>query len=286
MPDGALQRILVAVDLTPRGHRALRRGIQLALGSGADLRLVYVCSEDFPEQLKLAQEKFGREELAAHAARAREQGLARVTTAVLQGRAYEEIVRDAIDYAADLIVLGPHRPSSFAQDLLGTTAGKILRAGQCPVLVARGEEGGRYDSVMVAVDFSPASRRALRVALEWFSTAHITVLGAYGKVRHQAEPRTDLAGETRRLAVQGLLSEVATEMGSLGAVASAAEPLAVYGWPEDAIDDFIATRKPSLVVMGTHGQTGSPRAIFGSVTEWVIGSASCDVLLIPARPAT
>ena len=47
MPDGALQRILVAVDLTPRGHRALRRGIQLALGSGADLRLIYVCSEDF-----------------------------------------------------------------------------------------------------------------------------------------------------------------------------------------------------------------------------------------------
>ena len=286
MPDGALQRILVAVDLTPRGHRALRRGIQLALASGADLRLIYVCSEDFPEQLKLAQEKFAREELAAHAARAREQGLAKVSTAILEGRTYEEIVRVAIDYAADLIVLGPHRPSSFAQDLLGTTAGKILRAGRCPVLVAREEDGGGYDSVMVAVDFSPASRRALRVALEWFSTAHIAVLSAYGKVRHKAEPRTDLAGETRRLAVQGLLSEVATEMGPLGAVASAAEPLAVYGWPEDAIDDFIATRKPSLVVMGTNGQTGSPRAIFGSVTEWVMGSASCDVLLIPAHLST
>jgi universal stress protein family protein len=47
MSDGALQRILVAVDLTLRGHRALRRGMQLALASGADLRLIYVCSEDF-----------------------------------------------------------------------------------------------------------------------------------------------------------------------------------------------------------------------------------------------
>ena len=281
MPIGTLKRILVATDLTPRGYRALRRGIQLALGSGADLRLIYVSSEDLPEQLKLAQEKYVREELATHAARAREQGIPTVTTGVREGRTSEQIVHDAIDDAADLIVVGPHRPSSFAQDLLGTTAGKILRACQCPVLVARGEDGGGYDSVMVAVDFSPASRRALRIALEWFSTAHITVLSAYGKVRGKAESRNDLNGETRRLAVQGLLAEVTAEIAPLEGAPRAVEPLAIYGWPEDAIDDFIATREPGLVVIGTHGQTGSDRTVFGSVAEWVMGSATCDVLLIP-----
>jgi nucleotide-binding universal stress UspA family protein len=257
MPTEALKRLLVAVDLTPRGHRALRRAIQLALAAGADLRLIYVSAEDLPEQLKLAQEKYAREELAAHAARAREQGIPSVTTGVLEGRTSAQIVQEAISDAADLIVVGPHRPSSFAQDLLGTTAGKILRSCQCPVLVARGEDGGAYTSVMVAVDFSPASRRALRNALEWFSTAHITVLSAYGKVRGQAEPANDLTGEARRLALQGLLREVAAEIAPLEGVFSAVETLAVYGWPEDAIDDFIATRKPGLVVLGNARADGT-----------------------------
>lgn len=283
MPIGPLKRVLVAVDLTPRGHRALRRGIQLALGSGADLRLIYVCSDELPQKLQLAQETYAHEELAAHAARARELGIRTATVTVLEGNAPDQIVRAAIDDAADLIVVGPHRKSSFAQDLLGTTAGKILRTVPCPMLVARGEDGGDggYASVMVAIDFSRASRCALRVTLEWFSTAHITLLSAYGKVRRRAAPRNDAAGETRRLAVQRLLSEVAAEIGAAEGVPAAVETLAVYGWPEDAIDDFITTRKPNLVVMGTHGQTGSDRAVFGGVAEWVMGSAACDLLLIP-----
>ena len=81
--------------------------------------------------------------------------------------------------------LDAHRASSFAQDLLGTTAGEILRSGQCPVLVG-GEDVGGYASVMVAVDFSPASRRALLIAPAWLSAAHIAVLSAYGKVRRKA----------------------------------------------------------------------------------------------------
>ena len=160
MPIGALKRVLVAIDLTPRGHRAFRRGLQLALGSGADLRLIYVSSDELPRQLQLANETFAQEELAAHAARAREEGIPTVACAVLKGNTSEQITRAAIDDAADLIIVGPHRKSSFAQDLLGTTAGKILRSGQYPVLVARGEDGSKYASVVVAVDFSPASRCA------------------------------------------------------------------------------------------------------------------------------
>jgi nucleotide-binding universal stress UspA family protein len=154
------------------------------------------------------------------------------------------------------------------------------------VLVARAEDSAGYGSVLVAVDFSPASRRALRVALEWFSTCQITVLSVYGKVRGRAEARNELAGETRRLAVQGLLSEITSEVAPREGALPAIEPLAVYGWPEDAIDDFIATRKPGLVVLGTHGETGRHRLIFGSVAEWVMGSATCDVLLIPSPEPT
>ena len=276
-----LKRILVAIDLTPRGHRAFRRGLQLAIVSTATLRLVYVLSDELPQQMQISQETFAQEELAAHAARAREEGVPTVSCAVLKGSAADQLARAATEDESDLIVVGAHRNSSFAQDLLGTTAGKLLRSSDRPVLVARGEDASRYSSVVVAIDFSPASRRALRIALEWFSTAQISVISAYGKARRMPRAKDELAGEARRLALQGLLSEVGAEMGPSGTAAAEAEAIAVYGWPEDAIEDFIAVRKPGLVVVGTHGRSGIEQAAFGSVAEWVTSTATCDVLAVP-----
>jgi len=37
-----------------------------------------------------------------------------------------------------------------------------------------------------------------------------------------------------------------------------------------------------LIVMGTHGRTGLPRLLMGSVAEEVVRRASCPVLLVPA----
>ena len=37
-----------------------------------------------------------------------------------------------------------------------------------------------------------------------------------------------------------------------------------------------------LIVMGTHGRTGADRVLLGSVSERVIGQATCPVLLVKA----
>jgi nucleotide-binding universal stress UspA family protein len=42
-------------------------------------------------------------------------------------------------------------------------------------------------------------------------------------------------------------------------------------------------RRADLIAVGTHGRSGIAHALIGSVAEWVIQTAACDVLV--ARPA-
>ncbi|RPH65543.1 MAG: universal stress protein [Myxococcaceae bacterium] len=57
----------------------------------------------------------------------------------------------------------------------------------------------------------------------------------------------------------------------------------VRGDPRSAI--LVAARQhPSdLIAVGTHGRTGVTHALLGSMAEWVIRAADCDVMV--ARPA-
>jgi nucleotide-binding universal stress UspA family protein len=52
------------------------------------------------------------------------------------GSVYEEALRFAADFKADLIVVGAHKPE-FSDYLLGPNAGQIVHHAKCSVLVAR-----------------------------------------------------------------------------------------------------------------------------------------------------
>ncbi|GBD31051.1 hypothetical protein HRbin32_02168 [bacterium HR32] len=52
-----------------------------------------------------------------------------------------------------------------------------------------------------------------------------------------------------------------------------------------AILDAAERYRADLIVMGTHGRTGLPRVLLGSVAETVLRRASVPVLVVPARTA-
>jgi universal stress protein A len=53
----------------------------------------------------------------------------------------------------------------------------------------------------------------------------------------------------------------------------------VHGVPFQAILDAAEDRNVDLIIMGTHGRTGLPHALMGSVAEKVVRLASCPVLV-------
>lgn len=284
--DPADLRVLAGIDLTERSRNAFARAALMARTPGASLRMLHVTSDALPNQLAVAHETYAGEILRDLAMKAQADGAKNVESIMVRGRDYEMIIEEARKTHSDVVVIGTHRPSSLVQDMLGTTADRVLRLGGVPVLLVRKKPEGAYGSILVAVDFSPASRRALKAALRWFPDARITAVTAYGSARRSflGEDATEraAAAETRRLALKGFLDEVRETMGAehAGGLAKI-ETVVERGWPEDVILHAAAATKPDLIVVGTHARGGLPHAVLGSVAEWVLTEAPCDVLAVP-----
>jgi len=92
-------------------------------------------AEYVPPDFDAQQRRSSSEALAIVA---RESGIdaKRISTSIRQGGIYHEILEEAADVKADLIVMTSHRPS-MQNYFLGSNAGHIVRYAKCSVLVVR-----------------------------------------------------------------------------------------------------------------------------------------------------
>jgi len=70
-------------------------------------------------------------------------GRAEVTTKVLEGLIADTIIDEAIDWDADLIVLGSHGRKGFQKFLLGSVAEKVATHAPCSVEIVKEKESAR-----------------------------------------------------------------------------------------------------------------------------------------------
>ena len=138
------KRILLAVDLADEAEspRGLSEALELVKLADADLRLVNVqpllpatFMEYVPADFDAEQERRAKEALDAVAAKIalpRE----RLSATVASGGVYHELLREASEWGADLIVVGSHRPV-MSDYLLGSNAKTIVAHAECSVLVVR-----------------------------------------------------------------------------------------------------------------------------------------------------
>ena len=138
------KRIILAVDLAeptlcPKGSA---QALELANAGGGELRLVNVqpvipatFMEYVPADFDAEQEKRAKESLDAILAEI-DLPAERKSVAARAGGIYHELLQEATDWGADLIVVGSHRPV-MSDYLLGSNAKTIVRHAQCSVLVVR-----------------------------------------------------------------------------------------------------------------------------------------------------
>jgi len=136
--------ILVPVDVAEIdvAQPGLDKAVELAKASGAALRLVHVRSPvPYAMNEYIPAEYYDSDEKSALKAL---QGVAdtldlpkdRVTIASPFGSVYDEVLKEAADMKADLIVVGSHRPN-WSTYLIGSNASNIVRHALCSVLVVR-----------------------------------------------------------------------------------------------------------------------------------------------------
>ena len=137
--------IVVPVDLSEIdiSQPALDRAVALASMTTASLHLVYVRSILPVTFMEYVPPSFDEEQEADCEKRMKElldklplTDKSKVTTAVRMGSVYNEVLAEAENVKADLIVVGSHRPA-MSTYLLGSNATTIVRHAPCSVMVVR-----------------------------------------------------------------------------------------------------------------------------------------------------
>lgn len=285
-----LQRILVAHSLFPDGDIALRSAVVLAERAQAALYLLHVV-EPYPVYQRL---RFPT--VPAHAmleevvlkVRAQLNDLAAspllsrlpVETDAHVGKPFVEIVKACRAWQANVIVMGvsPRGTERF----LGSTGERVLRKSPVPVLLAKSELLPGPKTVLIPIDFSPASRDAAVEALALVRGfggravfLHVLDLRYLYPAAYGVEPVI-----VPPVKPEDLEPEWQEFLGTL--------PLADMAWEKQTREGPAALQiagaatalNADLVVIGTHGRTGVAHMLLGSVAEAVLRLTECSVLTV------
>jgi len=142
-----LKNILVPIDFSDCSKKALAYALPYAREFGANITLLYVARFDYAASEMDSSEAPVLE--GAHLERAKKELLKitqklpvgiKIKTVVLTGKPYQEIVAAARDLDSDLIIIGTHGAMGVEREFMGSTAERVARYANCPVLIVRERE--------------------------------------------------------------------------------------------------------------------------------------------------
>lgn len=141
-----------------------------------------------------------------------------------------------------------------------------------------------FNRILMATDFSPASRRALdyAVAIARRYNAEISLVHAIPPAPRKPIAMDPLPGE---LNLEQLEAE--EEMETLVQIAHLEDVshkvMLTIGDAGDVISSIVERDHPDLLVLGTHGRGAIKQLVLGSVAEQVLRRVTCPVLTVGSK---
>lgn len=287
-----LKRIIVGHDLASGGETALKSALTLAKRCGAALRVVHVVEPlhtyqrishplTSPYTLEEIAQKTGvrLRELTASPELSR----VRAEYEVRRGKPFIELIIATRAWQADLIVVGG--TSQMEEPFLGGTSERILRKAFVPVLVAKKPLNLEAKTFLVPTDFSSCARKAAEEALmlaKSFSgrVTFFHVLDLYSSYTVAYAHELGVSVPTPPPSPEELEPEWEAFLSGLDLEKVDWENCAEEGPAATAIVRKAKEAQTDMIVIGTHGRSGLPHMLLGSVAEKVVRTAPCPVLAI------
>lgn len=291
-----LKTLLVGVDFSPCSGNALREAVRVAALQGADIRVLHVIASELAIDLESALRPMQsgiREGLVAdvHKEWSRfsfQLGLdQKISFDVRIDHRLSGLIRAASESAADLLVLGAFgtvRPEVGT----GTVATSCVRHAPCDVLLVRDTHVGPFKSIVAAVDFSDASARALRRAVEWAVQDHsqLHVIHDfdppwnrlhYRAPTPQADPKFITAyTESLHRRLREFCRPALEHLPALSVHYSLTEGAA----HRSEIAAYAQLKGADLICLGTRGSSNVRDFFLGSTAEKVLLLAPCSILAV------
>lgn len=274
-------RILVATDLEPTTTAVLAAAVEPFTTVASALALCHVRSE--PERFLEATEREEQRPVLDDEARAQ---LETWASTFLPGRPRElfieasttpfvGILRAAKQWNADLIAVAASGATGLRRLLLGSVAEGVVRHASGNVLVARPSPQSRV--VIAATDLSDPSFAAVTAAADVVRSRGGVLVVAHvidGPATPFYASASGAAPDEQRASAASWVEHAIARTGSHGDAEVHA------GSAARVISDRATARGAELVVVSSHGRTGLPRILLGSVAEAIVRSAPCSVLVV------
>jgi nucleotide-binding universal stress UspA family protein len=289
--------LLVPIDLTPISDRVLGRISLLPLADEAQITLLHV----IPGGLTVRERRqVGRDVAKAFPGEARHlrQALPKnvvVDPVVTAGDVAKEIGTIATRVGAELIVMGRCKRRALREAFLGSTAERVVRQAQLPVLVVRLPPRAPYGRPALALDFDQAASAVIQLMLRVLPTPRprITLIHAFddpyrglgypGLPKEDAEEREAVL---RYAASKELETLVAAALAKAHVDSDDAPRLHThvrYGSARHLVEQAVARAGTDLLMLGTRGHSGPLQVFLGTVAGDLLRAVKSDVLVVPPR---
>jgi nucleotide-binding universal stress UspA family protein len=276
-------QIIVPLDGTAESTVAVTQACAIASVDGAGMTLlrVYSGGTPTPETLEYLQK----------ATLGCASSSINIEVAVLGGDPVEVILQQIEERRADLVVMRTRGRAGLSRAVLGSVAEGVVSRSPVPTLLMPPEAvaATQLRTILVPVDGSPGGALALGAAHELaratgarLSLRQIVVPASSYFVHASAvqgalyiDPRWD------EDAVTGARAYVQSLIGHLTSEGLECEGDVLF---EDSVAEALVRtareQRADLIVMSSEAHTGAARAILGSVTDAVVRSAPCPVLVL------
>lgn len=183
---------------------------------------------------------------------------------------------------ASMLVVGSRFHGSLGGRRLGSVSAGVACRAHCPVVVVHDFEQYRFElPVLVGVDGSPASERAVAVAFDEASRRRVGVIAVHAWSDVGVFPLLGMDWQEHRQEADEVLAE------------------RLAGWQEQYPDVAIErhlycdvpahhlqreSRRAGLVVLGSHGRGQAATLVLGSVATAVAESVDTPVMIVRGEP--
>jgi universal stress protein E len=298
-----LEKILVAVDYSPTSEAALRQAIALGKLLGARVTAAHVLTDlrgaleampaearwklvagDIDEFEKSLRQ--GSDEKLAQLAQQHAGELA-IDTVTLVGKAYAELIRATMSKQYDLVVAGTLGMSMVKKLFIGSVAEKLVHYCPAPVWVVPPGAERPLKNILVPVDFSAVSAKALRyaglLAEKHGATLHVLHVLDDKDLMELApvaeQPNKQIGAYRRELkksSAEHLREFVAAQLPA----ALQPEFLLAHGSPWQLIDSNAKRIDADLIAMGSIGRSGISGLLLGNTADRVLSHTRRPLLIV------
>ncbi|MFC7342927.1 universal stress protein [Saccharopolyspora griseoalba] len=186
---------------------------------------------------------------------------------------------------SELLVLGGPKVGRDSHPLGATAVELLSRRSGAPVVVVRGEDSPPDGPVVVGVDGSGVSRRAVGYAFEAAAQRGGELVAVHSWSDVPFNPFD-------------VLDEWELQWGEIRDKSEVVLAEALAGWQEEfptvEVRRVVTAAEPvgtllgeargaSLLVVGSHGRGAVRRALLGSVSHGIVNRAPCPVAVVPAK---